>query len=667
MPRMIGNTGVSTPDHSPTNRATKKRSSATTLAATMSLAAAAMLGVKGAEANQVTATVIGTITSGADTERGSAPTGTGAFGPVGSLTGKNIKIVYVCDDSKGTESDTYTGSTLNSTSRQGTNAASPCIATVTIGGSSVTIGTGNSPNSSVQRTYIQNYTNNESLGVFESNPGNNVSITVNPSGSSPMVANPDWHSPFTASQISSSGTGFDYTIQRNANDTAEGYGNFTATSITVNGPLVAGTSPSKNLGDPACDCKVSPFKADPINITTGNVHETVTDYESDGFNKLSFTRSYNSQSNTAWPQSFAQSLGTNWRHNFDRYLNTSSASAQTGASTVQAERPGAQVVNFTLNGSTWGSDSDVDIKLTRSGSTWTLTDHNDTVETYTDLGTGKALLTSVRERDGYTQNLTYSGTQLQQVTDSNGHSLTFTYSGSLLNTVTTPGGLVMTYGYSASGVNGTTLDRLAAVTFNTNPATSITYVYEDTRFPFAMTGQIDELGQRYSTWAYDAYMRGTSSKHGTGSIDLTTIAYNDTDGSRTVTNPLGGQEVYKTTMLQGISKITEIDRLANGSVPAAQRLFTFDTNGYLASDADWNGNETTYVNDTRGEPTTITEAAGKPEQRVTTISYHPTWHLPMLITAPTHTTAFTYDGNGNQATRTVTDPSTGTSRVWTNT
>ena len=44
-----------------------------------------------------------------------------------------------------------------------------------------------------------------------------------------------------------------------------------------------------------------------------------------------------------------------------------------------AQRPDGQVVNFTLTGSTWTPDKDMDYTLTSSGSTWTLTDPDDTV------------------------------------------------------------------------------------------------------------------------------------------------------------------------------------------------------------------------------------------------------------------------------------------------
>ena len=82
---------------------------------------------------------------------------------------------------------------------------------------------------------------------------------------------------------------------------------------------------------------------------------------------------------------------------------------------MAVERADGQILDFTNTGGVWSSESDYDISLVNTGSTWVLTDHNDTVETYTQLSSGEALLQKIVARDGYTQTLTYnSGTNLQQ-------------------------------------------------------------------------------------------------------------------------------------------------------------------------------------------------------------------------------------------------------------
>ena len=292
------------------------------------------------------------------------------------------------------------------------------------------------------------------------------------------------------------------------------------TSCGATGPPT--TQPDKSLGSTgdtpgACPC------GDPISVGTGNMFEQVADYKTAGPNQLGFTRYYNSLGSST--TTFAASLGTNWRSNYDRYLRIVSASS------VTAERADGQQLTFTSSGGAWASDSDVDLKLVNSGSTWTLTDKTDTVETYTAGASGEALLTTIAARNGYTQTLQYNASnQLVSVSDSYNRSLTLAYQNGLLQTVTTPDGLILTYGYSSSGVTPGVLDRLASVAYSTTPPTSQSYLYENSALPFALTGITDEDGNRYATWTYDSSGRGLTSQHA-GGADLTTVVYNS-DGSR---------------------------------------------------------------------------------------------------------------------------------------
>ena len=424
------------------------------------------------------------------------------------------------------------------------------------------------------------------------------------------------------------------------------------------------SQPNKDIGCFLCQFQASaadPGDGDPIRIGNGNLYEEVVDFATAGANRLGFTRYYNSLGDT---NTLAVSLGSHWRSIYDRYLRIGSS--------ITVERPDAQELIFTSNGTGgWASDSDVDFQLLQLGSTWTLIDGDDNIETYNAAG----LLTSIQDRDGYTQSLQYNGNnQLATVTDSFGRTLQFTYQGNLLKTVIAPNGLILTYGYNSSGVNPGVLDRLASVTYSTSPQTGQSYLYENAAVPFALTGIIDEDGNRYGTWTYDATGRATSSQHA-GGADLTSVYYNDTDGSRTVTNALGSVIVYKFTTLQGVPKVTEIDRLATASVPAAIMYQTYDTNGYLATVTDWNTNLTGTANDSRGLPLVVNEAIGTAQTRTTTSTYLANSHLPTQVIAPRKTTNFAYDTNGNLLALTETDNSSilvpystsGQTRTWTNT
>jgi RHS repeat-associated protein len=431
----------------------------------------------------------------------------------------------------------------------------------------------------------------------------------------------------------------------------------------------------KTLGDCGCPAPNTVGQAgvaEPITVGTGNVFEKVTDYGTAGQNPLSFTRYYNSLGSTFYSDTFAKTLGVNWRGTFDSYLHITQATGQ--ATSVVAERADGQALNFAFNGSSWTTDTDVDATLTQSGSTWTLKDRNDTVFIYTANSTGKGLLDSITLRNGYTQNLAYSGNQLQTVTDSYGRRLGFSYaSNGMLETVTTPDSLVLTYGFTAA----TGGNQLTSVSYNTSPETSQTYVYENTDLPFALTGIIDENNNRFAAWTYDKLGRALTSQHGmdTSTADLTTLSYNS-NGTTTVTNAFGVADTYTFSTLQNVPKVTQIGRAATSTTAEAREAFSYDSNGYMASQTNWNGNETRYVNNSHGLPTTIDEAVGTSVARTTTIAYNSTWvHLPETITTPGLTTSFTYDSKGELLTRELTDTTTttfpystkGETRTWTNT
>jgi RHS repeat-associated protein len=412
------------------------------------------------------------------------------------------------------------------------------------------------------------------------------------------------------------------------------------------------SGPGLNVGD--CPPPGPVTCGDPISLPTGNVYEKVTDYTSAGQNRLDITRHYNSA-----PGAPGGSFG-NWRWTYDRTLSISGFE-------IDANRPDGKSIRFFSDGhGGWNGVTDLDLRLTQSGSTWTLTDWEDNVETYTAVGQ----LTSITARSGYTQTITYPAveqanrfmhiwgyTQTSQptsVSDSYGRTLSITYAGpgsGLVTQITAPDGSVYSYAYYASG-------NLASVTYPDGSQRQ--YLHENANFPNALTGIIDENGNRFATWAYDSTFRAISSQHA-GGANLTTVEYNN-DGSVTVTNPLGVPEVYKFTLFQAsinanfpqtLSICTEIDRLATATTPAAVRKFTYDSNGYVASITDWDGNVTTYTNDARGNELSRTLASGTPQALTVTIAWLSNFHLPSQTSEGNRTFSFAYDGNGNLLTKTI--------------
>ncbi len=228
-----------------------------------------------------------------------------------------------------------------------------------------------------------------------------------------------------------------------------------------------------------------------------------------------------------------------------------------------------------------------------------------------------------------------------------------------IDKLTTPSG-VITYSYDPSY-------RLTTVIYPTSPTTSKTYQYTQTNptYPYALTANIDENNHIASTWTYDVWGRATSSQRA-GTTQLTTVTYNNATGTVTATNPLNLNTTYNFTTAQNVSKQSSADRAASGSVAAATMTYAYDSNGFVASMTDWNGNETVYENDSHGLPTHTVEASGSGVARTTTTTWcidSPTacggstytFHLPAEIDTAVNKTTLTYDASGNMLGRTIID------------
>lgn len=404
----------------------------------------------------------------------------------------------------------------------------------------------------------------------------------------------------------------------------------------------------------------APKCAEPIDIGSGNVFEQAVDYQTAGQNTLSFSRYYNSRSYVTSAQ--VNGAGyfyplSNWTTNFDRYLYV-------GSGTVAVQRPDGKTFLFTNSGGSWTTDSDLDYSLTSAaGGAYYLTCPDDSVEYYAPNLTGPQGITYLQQinfRNGYVQSFSYgsvpynpSDIVLTSVLDSYNRTLTFNYNqNATLASVETPDNTTIDYGYNSS-------NQLATVTFSTSPTSTITYHYGENSAPAtALTSIIDEDGNTYATWTYDANSRGlTNFMGGSGlNANLTTVSYIDSNGSRTVqTGFCPGSncvtDTYTFVTSQNMPKVSQISRAATSTTAAATENFGYDSNGYLNAMNDWNDgvhpyNQTNYTNNSHGLPTQIVEAAGSSVQRTTGITYdsqNGCPHSPLQETPPAQTINWTYD------------------------
>lgn len=324
-------------------------------------------------------------------------------------------------------------------------------------------------------------------------------------------------------------------------------------------------------------------------------------------------------------------------------------------------RDDGQVIRYTTQNGIINTPPGISLRFAQTSNGFTLTDDDDTVETYNANG----VLQSITRRSGVVQTLSYdSQGHLSSVTDSFGHSLAIgrTNGGQIASITISDGGGTVQYSYDGAS-------RLSQVTNSDN--TTQTYLYENITGQ-QLSGVQDESGTRVSTWGYDSQGRATSSTEADGA-DATSLVYNS-DGSVTTTDALGTARTFTFGRHGDLALVTGI---SGSQCPTCSdsKSTAYDLAGYPSSRTDYNGNITLYTyDDSRGLEISRTEAAGSADARTITTQWKSAYRLPTLISVytgdtasgtPVRTTSFSYDSSGNLLTKTVTDPATGVSRTWT--
>lgn len=368
-------------------------------------------------------------------------------------------------------------------------------------------------------------------------------------------------------------------------------------------------TPGKNNG-----CSNQCQAGDPINLGTGNEYEDQEDYSANG--SLSFERHYNSNNSVA-----STHIGMRWRDNFDRSIEYLTDGTNSTATVYRAD---GKTVGFEKVNGVWTPDPDINDTLLENDDaqgqlqSWTFFDAAaQQFENYNSSGE----LTSIQDLSGQITTLAYSdGTTptsvapapglLITVTGPRGRQLQFVYdASSRITQITLPDGGTLGYSYDTSG-------NLTQVTYPDGRTRA--YKYDESGwapsgFSHALTGIIDENGNRYADVHYDSQGRATSSQLG-GVSDLTQVAYNS-DGTATVTYPLGVQTTIGFAVPYGRMQVSSASQPCAPSCNQTAASRTYDANGNPASSVDFKGVTTAYTYDANGLETQRIEAQGTPVQR----------------------------------------------------
>ncbi|EMR8067633.1 RHS repeat protein, partial [Acinetobacter baumannii] len=218
---------------------------------------------------------------------------------------------------------------------------------------------------------------------------------------------------------------------------------------------------------------------------------------------------------------------------------------------------------------------------------------NDDVETYdvSVIGTQPLLHSgSLKSRKnlhgiGWVQSRD-SATWITTITHTNGKTIKIKPMGNSTTEITDPAGNV--YTLKSNG------QRLIEIVYPNNLGKKTFHYGENGASENQLTG-ISIDGKRYSTYIYDGERTIQSGR----SDGTQTFKLEYGNNYTIVTNPLGAVSKYIYTN-DNKDKLTKIERSGVNNCPNSNAVTNYDNNGYVSSEIDWNGVETTYRRDANG-------------------------------------------------------------------
>lgn len=449
----------------------------------------------------------------------------------------------------------------------------------------------------------------------------------------------------------------------------------------------------------------------PIDISTGTKIQRETDYSTGGAFPLIVQRNYSSG-----PSQGGGQFGPNWSGFGEAKIRTVKNS---GTWYVTVIRPNGERWRYqwnpVLDGTTTSTQQGMTAQLTalnfQGGQIYQLLFKDGSFEIY------QLNLAQFEANNEYDSKLwweenpaglqkTYSYDQgsglLESVSDDFGRSLSFTYvsdgSGRIAS-ITVPGDKEFRYQYDSTNGN---LTRVYFPDETSDPDDNPfkEYLYENSDFIHALTGIIDENGNRYATFGYNSDGHAVLTEHAGGAERIEVLEYSGgsittgglsnpsfqsvSDRIVRTANAAGKITEYRYTysdINNGFnSRLAEVKGEATLNCIASNTTVSYDANGFKDKEKDGRGYITDYTYNTSGQEESRTEAlqdvGGTPTPTEATRAIETDWYSSGLIQEirePGKTTQYTYYSNNLINTKTEIDTTShtlpystaGTSRTWT--
>lgn len=417
-----------------------------------------------------------------------------------------------------------------------------------------------------------------------------------------------------------------------------------------------------------------PWCGNPVNMFTGTKRETVkTDLKVGG---LELTLTYDTtsklpadKSNPEVSLTNLKAFGALWRSNFHHKLEVAA-----NAKSALLSRGDGSVLNFSGNGAgIFTSAGDNPHKLVSITGGYRFSDvFSGVLETFDSAGN----LVGFADADGNALAFVYSADELVSVQSTEGRTIRFVYNTGRITQIVGADSGVVVAAYDAAS-------NLTSLTWPDGKASG--FVYENSTFPWALTGKVDENNTRYATFTYDGMGRAISTEHAGGvenysvsfaepamrsvveSFDTTANVWSRAYGWKlpvgtTMTTPNGQSVAFDAQLVAGVPAVTGSSQPAGSGAAASVSGRSYDGNGNVVSSDDFQGSRTCYAYDSSNREIAIVEGLATTVAcsgvlapnvtlpngaRKTATSWHPDWRLPAQRVEPLLTTTTVYHGRSD--------------------